>query len=104
MPTYEYRCKKCGDFEIVQKISEDALTECPTCSGKVQRLLSAAPFHLKGSGWYKTDYAGSSSSSSSASNDEESSSTDSSKTETKESKTTETKSSESSSKSSSDSD
>lgn len=60
MPTYEYECQKCGVFEVVQKISEDALKECPTCQQKVVRLLSAAPFHLKGAGWYKTDYSSSS--------------------------------------------
>ncbi|MBL7661295.1 zinc ribbon domain-containing protein [bacterium] len=62
MPTYEYRCDKCGEFEFVQKISEDALKTCPTCGAKVERLLSGGAFHLKGSGWYKTDYSGSSSS------------------------------------------
>lgn len=64
MPTYEYQCEKCGLFETVQKITENALERCPSCNGKVKRLLSAAPFHLKGSGWYKTDYSSSSSSSS----------------------------------------
>lgn len=62
MPTYEYRCGKCGNFEITQRISEGALSKCPTCGEDVQRLLSAAPFHLKGGGWYKTDYAKSGSS------------------------------------------
>jgi putative FmdB family regulatory protein len=57
MPTYEYRCKKCGDFEVVQKISDASLKACPTCGEPIIKLLSAAPFHLKGSGWYKTDYA-----------------------------------------------
>ena len=62
MPTYEYRCPKCGEFELVQKISEDAIKSCPTCSSPVERLVSGAAFHLKGSGWYKTDYASGSSS------------------------------------------
>ncbi len=57
MPTYEYRCKNCGTFEAVQKITDPKLTVCPTCGAEVERLLSAAAFHLKGSGWYKTDYA-----------------------------------------------
>ena len=57
MPTYEYQCPTCGVFDYVQKISENALEKCPTCGAGVERLLSAAPFHLKGSGWYKTDYA-----------------------------------------------
>lgn len=58
MPTYEYKCFACGhQFEAFQKISEAPLDSCPTCtSGEVKRLLSAAPFHLKGAGWYATDY------------------------------------------------
>jgi putative FmdB family regulatory protein len=66
MPTYEYQCKKCGIFEISQRITEDALKTCPTCSGAVERLISATAFHLKGGGWYKTDYASTSGSSASA--------------------------------------
>jgi putative FmdB family regulatory protein len=71
MPTYEYQCFSCNHtFEAVQKISEDALDTCPKCSAKeVKRLLSASAFHLKGSGWYKTDYASSSSSASSKSSE-----------------------------------
>ena len=57
MPTYEYKCEKCGVFEISQRITEDALRTCPTCNGGVERLISASAFHLKGGGWYKTDYA-----------------------------------------------
>jgi putative FmdB family regulatory protein len=57
MPTYEYNCKKCGPFEHFQKITEDALKTCPQCGGEVERLISASAFHLKGGGWYKTDYA-----------------------------------------------
>ncbi len=57
MPTYEYQCSKCGVFEVSQRITEDALTKCPTCKRKVQRLISAANFAFKGSGWYVTDYA-----------------------------------------------
>lgn len=57
MPTYEYQCDTCGRiFEIRQRISEPALTRCETCGGVVRRLLSAAPFILKGEGWYVTDY------------------------------------------------
>ena len=57
MPTYEYQCQDCGrEFEIRQRISEPALTRCETCGGTVKRLLSAAPFILKGEGWYVTDY------------------------------------------------
>ena len=57
MPTYEYECLKCKRvFEIRQRISEPALTLCDVCGGEVRRLLSAAPFILKGGGWYVTDY------------------------------------------------
>ena len=57
MPTYEYECLKCRRvFEVRQRISEPALTMCDVCGGEVRRLLSAAPFILKGEGWYVTDY------------------------------------------------
>jgi putative FmdB family regulatory protein len=58
MPIYEYRCGACGqEHEVLQKVSEPPLTECPAC-GKLalQKLLSAAGFQLKGSGWYATDF------------------------------------------------
>lgn len=56
MPIYEYQCKKCGQFEVMQKITERALTRCPTCQSKVTKLMSNTSFQLKGSGWYVTDY------------------------------------------------
>jgi putative FmdB family regulatory protein len=57
VPTYEYQCSDCGrEFEIRQRISEPALTRCEKCGGSVKRLLSPAPFILKGGGWYVTDY------------------------------------------------
>ena len=57
MPTYEYECLKCKRvFEIRQRISEPPLKKCDACGGEVRRLLSAAPFILKGGGWYVTDY------------------------------------------------
>jgi putative FmdB family regulatory protein len=57
VPTYEYQCDKCRQiFEIRQRISEPALTVHDGCGGPVHRLLSAAPFILKGEGWYVTDY------------------------------------------------
>lgn len=58
MPIYEYRCAKCGDFDVSQKITEAPLKKCPTCKGKVSKLISSPAFHLKGTGWYVTDYAG----------------------------------------------
>jgi len=57
MPIYEYSCKRCGDFEITQRISDTPLKKCPTCGAKVTKLISQSAFHLKGSGWYVTDYA-----------------------------------------------
>lgn len=57
MPIYEYKCTKCKKLqEIWQKITEDALTKCPLCKGKIERQISASGFALKGTGWYKTDY------------------------------------------------
>ena len=78
MPTYEYECPDCNHrFEAVQKIVEDPLKDCPQCGGNnVRRLISATAFHLKGSGWYKTDYSSSGSSSPDASNSEASNSGD----------------------------
>jgi putative FmdB family regulatory protein len=57
MPIYEYRCPKCGDFDHMQKITDKPLKRCPTCNGKVSKLISNPAFHLKGGGWYITDYA-----------------------------------------------
>ncbi len=58
MPIYEYRCEKCGyQFEVMQKVSDDPITKCPKCGGPVQKLISNTSFILKGTGWYKTDYA-----------------------------------------------
>jgi putative FmdB family regulatory protein len=57
VPTYEYHCDGCGrDFEVKQRISEASLTACDVCGGSVRRLISSAPFILKGEGWYVTDY------------------------------------------------
>ena len=57
MPAYDYRCDRCDrTFEVRQRISEAPLTACDRCGGPIHRLLSAAPFILKGGGWYVTDY------------------------------------------------
>ena len=57
MPTYEYECSRCPRvFEVKQRITEPALVTCEVCGGPIHRLLSAAPFILKGGGWYVTDY------------------------------------------------
>ena len=57
MPTYQYRCPKCGDYDVTQRITESAFSNCATCNSPVERLISAANFVLKGGGWYTTDYA-----------------------------------------------
>lgn len=65
MPLYEYQCAKCGAVtEALQRFSDKPLSKCTHCSGKLHRLISQSSFHLKGSGWYVTDYAGKSKSSS----------------------------------------
>lgn len=58
MPIYEYQCKACGHgFDALQKLNEGALRKCPECGAlKLQRLVSAPQFRLKGSGWYETDF------------------------------------------------
>ena len=58
MPIYEYECSKCGKIsEALQKFSDKPLTKCSHCSGKLHKLISQSSFHLKGTGWYVTDYA-----------------------------------------------
>ena len=58
MPIYEYECTKCGNIEeALQKFSDNPLTKCNHCSGKLHKLVSQSTFHLKGTGWYVTDYA-----------------------------------------------
>ncbi len=58
MPIYEYKCQHCGhQLEILQKITEPAAKTCPEChQDNLQKLVSAAMFKLKGSGWYETDF------------------------------------------------
>jgi putative FmdB family regulatory protein len=56
MPTYEYRCKDCGeDLEVVQAFTDDALTECPSCGGTLRKIFGNIGVSFKGSGFYKTD-------------------------------------------------
>jgi len=59
MPLYEYQCEQCGEqFEKIQKFSDPPLETCPKCGGgPIHKLISAPAFHLKGTGWYLTDYA-----------------------------------------------
>ncbi len=58
MPIYEYQCNNCNHkIEVLQKISDDPLAQCPSCyQQKLKKLVSAASFRLKGSGWYETDF------------------------------------------------
>jgi len=57
MPIYEYECSKCGRIgEVLQKFSDKPLKKCNHCSGKLHKLVSHSSFHLKGTGWYVTDY------------------------------------------------
>ena len=58
MPLYEYECTECGQVEeALQKFSDKPLKKCRHCSGKLRKLISNSSFHLKGTGWYVTDYA-----------------------------------------------
>ncbi|MGW1587029.1 FmdB family zinc ribbon protein [Streptomyces sp. NPDC002386] len=67
MPTYQYQCTECGEgLEAVQKFTDDALTECPGCGGRLKKVFSAVGIVFKGSGFYRNDSRGSSSSSSPA--------------------------------------
>lgn len=58
MPIYEYECLACGrQHEIFVKVNDQPLTKCPDCGGEIKKLVSNTSFVLKGTGWYKTDYA-----------------------------------------------
>ena len=68
MPTYQYACTECGHaFEQFQSFSEDTLTVCPVCSGRLRKLFNAVGVVFKGSGFYRTDSRAASSSSTPAS-------------------------------------
>ncbi|MBW0275262.1 FmdB family transcriptional regulator [Nocardia sp. MH4] len=59
MPTYSYACTECDNrFDIVQSFSDDTLTECPQCSGKLRKLFNSVGIVFKGSGFYRTDSRG----------------------------------------------
>src|SRR5689334_22841191 len=99
MPTYEYRCRSCGEhLEVVQSFKDDPLTVCPSCDGELRKVFSPIGIAFKGSGFYKTDNRSGSKKSESSSSSE-SKSSDSKSSESK----SESKSSESSSSSSSSS-
>lgn len=58
MPIYEYQCSQCGTItEVLQQFSDKPRSICDQCGGKMNKLISQSTFHLKGSGWYVTDYA-----------------------------------------------
>jgi putative FmdB family regulatory protein len=57
MPIYEYKCTKCNrEFEVMQKITDEPLSRCSECGGRLRKLITNTSFVLKGSGWYVTDY------------------------------------------------
>lgn len=59
MPIYEYECCKCHEVtEALQKFSDAPLKKCPSCGGKLNKMMSLNAFHLKGQGWYVSDYKG----------------------------------------------
>jgi putative FmdB family regulatory protein len=56
VPTYQYACTECGEpLEVVQKFSDEALTECPACGGRLRKIFSPAAIVFRGSGFYRTD-------------------------------------------------
>lgn len=98
MPTYQYQCTECGEgLEAVQKFTDDALTECPSCGGRLKKVFSAVGIVFKGSGFYRNDSRGSSSSSSPAAKPAASGSSDSSSSDTKASSSSKSSSSSASS-------
>ncbi|MFH8363836.1 FmdB family zinc ribbon protein [Streptomyces anulatus] len=104
MPTYQYQCTECGEgLEAVQKFTDDALTVCPSCDGRLKKVFSAVGIVFKGSGFYRNDSRGSSSSStpsSTASKSSDSASSSSSGSDTKASASSSSSSSAASSSSS----
>ncbi|MBO4255560.1 FmdB family zinc ribbon protein [Streptomyces griseorubiginosus] len=98
MPTYQYQCTECGEgLEAVQKFTDDALTECPNCGGRLKKVFSAVGIVFKGSGFYRNDSRGSSSSSSPSSSKPATSTTSSSDSKSSDSKSSGTGTSSSSS-------
>ena len=79
VPTYQYQCNDCGEaIEVVQKFSDDSLTVCPSCDGSLRKLYNAVGIVFKGSGFYRNDSRGTSSSSTASSSDSSNSSSSSS--------------------------
>ncbi|WP_128375223.1 FmdB family zinc ribbon protein [Streptomyces cavernae] len=101
MPTYQYQCTECGEgLEAVQKFTDDALTECPSCGGRLKKVFSAVGIVFKGSGFYRNDSRGASSGSAPKSTSKSSDSSSSSSSDSKSSSSSTSSSSSSDSKSS----
>lgn len=84
MPTYSYACTQCDNrFDIVQSFSDDSLTQCPECSGKLRKLFSSVGIVFKGSGFYRTDNRSAGSTVNAQSSESKSESTSDSKSESK---------------------
>jgi putative FmdB family regulatory protein len=87
VPIYEYKCENGHAFEVMQRMSDDALTECTECGAPVQRVFHPVAIHFKGSGFYNTDYGkrkrGATAKEDGGSKSDSSSSDSSSKSETK---------------------
>jgi putative FmdB family regulatory protein len=104
MPTYEYRCTKCGEhLEVVQSFSDKPLTECPSCKGELRKVYSPVGIVLKGSGFYRTDSRSGKGKASKAKEKESSSSSSSSDSSSSSSSSSDSSSSSSSSSDSSSS-
>jgi putative FmdB family regulatory protein len=84
VPTYQYACTECGEpLEVVQKFTDDALTECPACGGRLRKIFSPAAIVFRGSGFYRTDSRGGGSGGTSTKETKETAKKDDVKTETK---------------------
>ena len=93
MPIYEFKCPECGErTEVIQKISDAPASQCPKCGAEMKKLFSAPSFQLKGSGWYKTDYAAKSETKADTKSETKADSKTESKSEAKTESKTETKS------------
>lgn len=93
MPTYTYRCTKCGhEFERFQSMSDEPVKRCPECKSKVERVIHPVGIVFKGSGFHKTDYRSSKKSSSASESSSSSDTKSETKTETKTETTSDTKS------------
>ncbi|MDQ1551597.1 MAG: hypothetical protein QOD50_1019 [Actinomycetota bacterium] len=101
MPTYSYKCTECGTaFDIQQAFTDDTLTECPNCGGKLRKIFTAVGVTFNGSGFYRNDSRAASKSSEKSGSQSKSAESKSSESKTSESKSSESKASDSKSTSS----